>query len=340
MRRRTAVAMATATLAVGACGATGGSDSTGSLDGLRAVVAGVRADSSPSAVMSVGECLVGARLRDNPEGLSAALELYGIGAFETLGDDPAWTDPVDCATPHELEVYGVVALPPNVESEIASYGALVNADTRVYRQVDAEVTRGCALAFDPAAVAARSAPLSVDVVPFWGPDAGISVTWTASPAAAWDEGDHWFACLFEQSRPSTLRLADIASGDFPAASRVCLMGTTFVSCARRHDAERLATVRLDRAVAQGQLAGARAVDDAGQVNLGVEAWSALDGVCQRYLDAVAPHHARGLRGVANTYPELFPDPDGNYSVLCSAQAPFGSGPSSAVATASSVFAGR
>jgi hypothetical protein len=116
------------------------------------------------------------------------------------------------------------------------------------------------------------------------------------------------------------------------------MGTAFVSCARRHDAERLATVRLDRAVAQGQIVGARAVDETGRVNLGDEAWRALDGVCQRYLDAIAPHHPSGLRGVANTYPELYPDADGHYSVLCTAQAPFGSTPSKAVVTTGSVLA--
>ena len=338
MRRRTAVALAAATLAVSACAASGGSDSTGSLDGFGAVVAAARADSSPSRVMAVGECLVGARLRDNPDDLSAAIERYGVGAFESLGDDPDWTDPVDCAKPHELEVYGVVGLPPNVESQITSYRDLANAETRVYRQVDTEVSRGCALAFGPSAVAARSAPLSVDVMPSWAPDAGVSVTWAASPASAWDEGDHVFGCLFEQSRPGALRLSDIASADFPRAARVCLMRTRFVSCERRHDAERIATIRLDRAVAQRQILGARAVDDAGRVNLGIDDWKALDGVCQRYLDVVAPHHPPGLRGVANTYSELYPDADGHFSVLCSAQAPFGSAPSKAIVSVGSVFA--
>jgi hypothetical protein len=307
---------------------------------VSALIAGAAADAPLSSVMSVGECLLGARQRDNPSALSMALQRYGIGAFETLGDDPAWTDPVDCAQPHQLEVYGVVSLPPSVEEQVTSYGDLVNAGTRVYREVVDEVTRGCALAFGPAAVAARSAPLAVDVVPAWTSDAGVSLTWAPSPAVAWDDGDHVFACLFEQARPGALRFADVASTAFPLTGRICLMGAAFVSCGRRHDAERIATIRLDRAVAEAQIAGARAVDEAGRVDLGADAWRALDGVCQHYLDAVAPHHAPGLRGVANTYPEIYPDADGRYTVLCSAQAPFGSAPSTAVVTTGSVFEGQ
>jgi len=332
MGRRTAVALATATtLAVSACGGTIGASDSGA-----ALVAQARAG-SVSTAMSVGECLAGARLRDNPDSLSAAMRMYGIAAFDTLGDDPAWTDPVDCDAPHELEVYGVVGVSPSVESQITSYRDLLDPSARVYRQVDDEVSRGCALAFAPSAIAARSAPLAVDVVPAWAPDAGLSVTWAATPASEWDNGDHSFACLFEQSRPGTLRLADVATAAFPAAARVCLMRTAFVSCARPHDAERIATIRLDGAVAEGQIPGARAVDDAGQVNLGADAWAALDGVCQRYFDAVAPHHEQGLRGVANTYAELYPDADEHYSVLCSAQAAFGSSPSKAVVTAGTLF---
>jgi hypothetical protein len=334
MGRRAAVAFATlTTLAATACGS-----GSGGLDDLSALAAGAGADTSAPATLAVGQCLAGARLRDNPDGLAAALARYGIGAFESLGDDPAWTDPVDCGEPHQLEVYGVVGLPPQVESEVASYADVVNVDSHVYREVSDEVTRGCALSFGPAATAARSAPLAVDVMPAWSANAGVSVTWAPSPAASWDRGEHRFACLFEQARQGTVRLADLASADFPSAARSCLMGTAFVPCGQRHDAERIATVGLDRAVAEGQIVGARAVDEVGRVDLGSDAWQALDGVCQRYLDAVAPHHATGLRGVANTYPELYPDADGRYTVLCSAQAPFGVGPSGAVVTAGSVFA--
>jgi hypothetical protein len=334
MGRRAAVVLATVTtIAATACG----SDS-GSLDGLSALAAGAAVDGAAPSAMSVGQCLVGARLRDNPDALAAALARYGIGAFDALGAESAWTDPVDCDQPHELEVYGVVGLPPQVESEVGSYADLVNVDSHPYREVADEVTRGCALSFGPAATAARSAPLAVDVVPAWSATAGVSVMWAPSPPASWDRGDHSVACLFEQARPGTVRLADLASADFPSAARSCLMGTAFVPCGQRHDAERVATIGLDRAVAEGQIAGARAVDEAGHVDLGADAWHALDGVCERYLDAVAPHHPPGLRGVANTYPELYPDADGRYTVLCSAQAPFGAGPSSAIVTAGSVFA--
>jgi hypothetical protein len=340
MMRRAAVALVTATtLATTACGiAGGGSDSTGSLDGVGALVADAKTAGAAPTATSAGVCLAGARLRDNPDGLSTALSRYGMDAFESLGDDPAWTDPVDCSEPHEIEVYGIVSLPAAIDGAVGSYADLVTPGTRVYRAVEDEVTRGCAVAFDPAAAASRGAPLSIDVIPFWSQDAGVAIAWAPSPAAAWDQGEHTFACLFEQSHPDTVRLADVSTADFPVTGRVCLRGTAFVSCGQRHDAERIATIRLDRAVDQGQVAGARAVDDAGRVDIGVDAWRALDGVCQRYLDAVAPDHDPGLRGVANTYPELYPDPDGHYAVMCSAQAPFGSSPSRAVVTAGSVFA--
>jgi len=264
MGRRAAVALATVTvLATTACGS-----GSGGLDDLSALAARAVADTAAPSAMSAGQCLVGGRLHDDPDALSAALGRYGIGAFESLGDQPAWTDPVDCDQPHELEVYGVVGLPPQVESEVASYADLVNVDSHVYREVADEVARGCALAFGPAATAARSAPLAVDVVPAWSANAGVSVTWAPSPAASWDRGVHTFACLFEQSRPGTVRLADVASADFPTAARSCLLGTAFVPCGRRHDAERIATIGLDRAVAQGQIVGARAVDEAGHVDLG------------------------------------------------------------------------
>jgi hypothetical protein len=340
MVRRAAVALAAATtLATTACGVGGGgSDANGSLDGVGALVAEAKPTGAAPDAMSAGACLAGARVRDNPNALSTALNRYGMDAFDSLGDDPAWTDAVDCSEPHEIEVYGIVALPPALDDAVGSYADLVIPGTRVYREVDNEVTRGCAVAFDPAAAASRGVPLSVDVIPAWSQDAGVALVWAPSPAAAWDQGEHTFACLFEQSRPGTVRLADVSSAAFPAAGRVCLMGTAFVPCGSRHDAERIATIRLDRAVDEGQVAGARAVDEAGRVDIGDDAWRALDGVCQRYLDAVAPDHDAALRGVANTYPELYPDADGHYTALCAAQAPFGSAPANAVVTAGSVFA--
>jgi hypothetical protein len=338
MVRRAVVALAIATtLTATACAnAGGGSDSIGSLDGVGALVAEANADAA--SAMSPGHCLVGARVRDNPDALAVALGRYGMAAFETLGDDPAWTDPVECSEPHQIEVYGVAALPASLDEAIRSYADLVRPGTRVYRAVDAEVSRGCAVAFPPAAAASRGAPLAVDIVPALAPAAGLSIGWAPTPAAAWDQGVHTFACLFEQARPGTVLLDDLSSPAFPASARVCLRRTAIVGCGQRHDAERIATIRLDRAVAQGQVAGARAVDEAGRVDLGPDVWSALDGVCQRYLDAVAPEHAPGLRGVANTYPEVFPDADGKYIVLCTAQAAFGAEPSKAVVTAGSVFA--
>jgi hypothetical protein len=338
MGSRAAVALAAVTAVVtavvSACGPLGGSESSSSLDQLSALAA---TGPGPGA-LTVGECLAGARVRDDPDAFSAQLSQYGLGAFETLGDDPAWTDEVDCATPHQLEVYGVVGLPSSLVSDIGSYADVVTSGSAVYREIDDEVRRGCALSFGPSATAARSAPLAVDVMPAWSASAGISTGWAPAPAASRDSDDRTFVCLFEQAPAGTVRAADAVSADFPAAARSCLMATAFVSCAKPHDAERIATIGLDRAVAQGQVIGGRAVDDAGRVNLGASVWRALDGVCERYLDAAVPRHSSQLRGVANTYPELYPDSDGHYTVLCTAQAAFAAGKSNAVVTRSSVFA--
>jgi hypothetical protein len=335
MRSRAAVVVAAlTTLAATACAP----DSGRGLDDVSAL--GPGADAVAADAIKPGQCFVGARLRDNPSALAAALARPGVGAYDAIGDDPAWTDPVSCARPHQIEVYGVAGLPPQLENAVRSYADLVNPDSKVYRAVDDEVRRGCAAAFPPSASAARSAPLSVDVMPFWPAGAGVETTWAPAPPAVWDAGDHAIACLFEQRRPATTVLADVASASFPSAARSCLRGASFVPCRQRHDEERFAVVGLDRAVAEGQLAGVRAVDDSGRVDLGADAWAALDGVCQRYLDAVAPWHDRALHGVANTYPELYPDADGRYSVLCTAQSPFGSSPADVVVTTGSLFERR
>jgi hypothetical protein len=339
MGRAAAVALATlSTLLATACaGGPDGSKSTGSLDALSAL-AGTQQDGSPaSTVTSVSVCLAGARQRDNPDALSTAMERYGVASFETFGAHPAWTDPVECGEPHEIEVYGLVSLPEAVDSEIRSYASIVDPGTRTFRDVDAAVDHACAPSFGPAGAAMKTSGLDVDVQPAWAADVAASLTWAPMPPSAWDAGDRTFACLFEQAEPGTVRLSDVASGAFPSAGRICLMQTAFVPCGHRHDAERIAILTVNRAVERGQIVGAAAVDDSGQLNLGTQTWTSLDRVCERYLDAAAPRHPSGLRGVANTYPELYPGADETFTVLCSAQAPFGSAPSRAVVTKVSVF---
>jgi hypothetical protein len=336
MRRGAAALLAaTTTLAITGCAPGSG----GTLDDASALAAGISPDASAADSIKTGQCFAGARLRDNPTALSTTLSREGMGAFTALGDQPTWTDPVECDQPHQIEVYGVVGLPPRVDASITSYADVLDPESAVYHAVDDEVVRGCALTLAPSTTATRSAPMAVDVTPFWAAGSGIATSWSAMPSAAWDGGDHAFACLFELDRPGTARLADSSTSDFPADARSCLMGSSFVACGQRHDEERIASVGLDWAVAQGQVAGARAVDDAGRVNLGAAAWATLDGVCQRYLDAVAPHHDAKLRGVANTYPELYPDAAGHYTVLCSARSAFGSVPVDTIITVGSVFAG-
>jgi hypothetical protein len=326
MTRGAAVAAVTlTTLLTSACSDGIGVDATSAaFEDVRAVAAeGVENGAETSSVTSVGACLAGARQGDDSDALAEAVSRYGVAAFDTFGSFPSWTDRVDCAQPHEIEVYAIVTLPDAVERDIVSYASLVDPKTHIYRTVDEQVAHACADRYPPAAAAAGASPLRLDVVPVWTSEVDASFAWAPAPPSAWSAGDHTFACLFVLGEPGTTQLADVASAAFPDDGRICLMRTEFVACGRRHDAERIATVIVDRAVHRGQLRGAAAVDDAGRVNLGLAAWRTLDTVCQAYLDAAAPHHAAALHGVADTYPELYPDPDGRYVAICAAQAPFG-----------------
>ena len=59
------------------------------------------------------------------------------------------------------------------------------------------------------------------------------------------------------------------------------------------------------------------------VDLGASEWTMLDDVCQRYLNAVAPNAPDGIFGVADTYPELYPNEFGSFNIMCLARSPFG-----------------
>jgi hypothetical protein len=325
MGRRIGVLAAAAVLAAGACSSAPSTMST---------VPIALESSAPFA--AAGTCLAGARFGDAGSDLADAVETYGLAAYEALADAPAWTDQIDCFEPHSFEIYGVVSLPTRLDNEISTYTDLLSPTGSEAEAIHAAVQRECGALIEPRTPVNRAVKLDVDAYPLLRADLG---TFTAEPAPpkAWAAGDRTFGCLFEQPAPGTLMVADLMSPDLPLAQRTCLDGTDFVTCSKPHDVERIATLAVDRAVEAKQLAGLRAVDDSGTVDLGMEEWAALDRVCQGFLTAISERPSRGLRGVADTYPELYPDDQGHYSVLCTAQSRFGTSPGDRVVSSTSVY---
>lgn len=157
------------------------------------------------------------------------------------------------------------------------------------------------------------------------------------PPTAWAKGDRSFACLFEQDPAETTEWSDVVTADFPLDDRACIATTTYVPCDSPHEVERIATLVVNGAVESGQLRGHRALDAAGNLNLRRKQWAELDVVCQGYLDVVSHNPADGLTGVADTFPELYPDELGDYVIYCLAQSPFDTSPDDVVRSSGSVY---
>jgi hypothetical protein len=337
MGRRAGVLAALAVFAASACSGAPGLSSASSLDDVGdADPDSGAAGQADSDVAVTGTCLSGERLADTRADLAEYINVYGLAAYQIMADDPIWTDTVDCLEPHVLEVYGAVTLPDDLAEQVSSYADLLEEDTPLANEIRDSVTRDCAMQLDGVSSVAESAPIDLDVVPLTTPAVG-HFTWNPVPEESWADGDHSIGCLFEQPTPGTARVQDLVTAAVPQEQRICLDGTTFVSCDRAHDVERIATLLVDRAVAAHELAGVRAVDESGLVTLGEGQWDALDAVCQRYLATISAHPWPGIRGVADTYPELYPDDLGRYTVLCTARSAFGTATRDMIVTTRSVY---
>jgi hypothetical protein len=325
MGRRMGVLAGLAIFAASACSGAPATTSTGSL-----------ALESASRLIEADTCLGGARFSDSESSLADAVATYGLAAYEALADDPSWTDVVDCSEPHTFEVYGVVSLPAELDDRISSYSDLLTPSSGLAGAIHEALSRECAAAINPTVSVPTPRRLDVDTYPLTPADIGAFTT-EPSPPTAWVAGDRTFGCLFEQPTPATVMVDDLTSPAFPLDERTCLEGTRFVTCTKPHDVERIATLVVDRAVDAKELAGLRAVDEFGSVDLGDEQWAALDTVCQDYLAAISDEPTSGLRGVADTYPELYPDDEGQYSILCTAQSRFGTSSDDKVVSSTSVY---
>jgi hypothetical protein len=337
MGRRAGVLASLTVLAASACSSAPGLSSTTSLDDVGDVSPASEGASGSAAHAAVtGTCLSGERLADSPDDMADAVSRFGLAAYQEMADDPIWTDTVDCSEPHTLEVYGAVMLPAGVAEVVMSYTDLLARAGGAARAIENAVDQACALAIPVASSISSKAPIDVDVIPLTNPAVG-RFTWSPPPSDDWEAGDETIGCLFEQPQPGTTTVADLVSGILPVEQRICLDGTSFVPCNVLHDVERIAALRVDRAVAAHRLPGTRAVDDTGMVDLGDEHWSSLDTVCQNYLTAISGSAVSRLRGVTDTYPELYPDEAGHYTVLCTARSPFGTPSRAMTITKSTVY---
>lgn len=340
MGGRAALLAAVGLLAVAGCGGSGddGAKTTALADLAEVAQSADSADGAGDTV-EAGDCLGPGTLGDTPTDLATQIDAFGLVAYTAMADDPLWANQVDCSQPHAFEVYDVVTLPADLDEQVVSYADLLADHGPLAKAVRTAVGHGCATALGPSAAVMDASPLQADVMPVLNSAGALQLASNPLPPASWAGGDHGFACLLEQDPPGTVMAADIATGALPYADRVCLDGTAFTGCDQPHDAERIAVLSVDTAVATGALRGRQAVDADGRVNLGDDEWALLDEVCDRYLREVTVTPAPGLVGVANTYPESYPDTNGRYWVLCSAQAPFGADPADVVTTSTSVFDG-
>jgi hypothetical protein len=289
--------------------------------------------------VDVGSCLDGARFGDE-----AAAELQRErnlpkGAVTQLADDPLWTDTTSCLEPHQIEVYASVHLPNDLDSAITSYADLLDVTTPLYRAVRDNVVRQCARQIPLIASVAADTRLDLDVLPMIASEKVGRRAWDPVPIDVWEAGERDFVCTYQQPSPSRTMYEAILTGSYPDQGRSCLAGELFVACDERHDTERVALFIVDRSIDHGQLPGEAAVTSAGMVDLGAAEWTMLDDACQRYLNAIAPNAPAGIYGVADTYPELYPNEFGSFNVMCLARSPFGTDPDDMVTASSSVYEG-
>ena len=227
--------------------------------------ASTSAAAKPVTALAKGTCWGAEQL---PEALGAKrfaawVEKYA-GGDEAKGasmrDDAAFSDRVDCAEPHALELYNIVGLDPRLEAQVKSYTDLLDPSTPLYRKVRDQVYNRCLAPSVYGAAQRRAGGLPVQLGPSLSAKGGLHVAWDPFPAHLWAKGQHRFVCTFEQDEPGTLMFADLPTRTTPIAARVCVnTPRTYVSCRSPHQAEDIAEMTLDTAIEQGQITGRAAV---------------------------------------------------------------------------------
>ncbi len=285
----------------------------------------------PVKSLDKGTCWSPEKLVDalGAKGFAAWVKKYagGDGASgDSLRDDAAFAEKIDCSEPHALELYNVVELSPRLSGQVKEYADLLDQKSALYRSVRDEVNDRC-MAGSPYGVAQRKAGrLPVQLGPSLNVNGGLHVAWDPFPADLWAKGQHKFVCTFEQDEPGTLMFADVTTSKLPIAARVCLNTPgKYVPCSGKHQAEDFAEMMLNTAIERGDINGKKAIRTGAQgryVALADAEYAKLDKVCQTLLGSVSK-----VKGgvTARAYPgsvSQWPTPSGAYVASCFALKPF------------------
>ena len=239
------------------------------------------------------------------------------GLGDSMSNDAAFVDEVDCAEPHALEVYNLVEVAPALERQVKQYADLLDQDSALFRRIRDQVNDRC-VAGTPYAEAMGKLP--VQLGPSLNPRSGLHLAWDPVPANRWEDGEHQFVCTFEQDRPGTLRFADLTTRKVPVAARVCLnVPGRFVPCARPHQAEDIGHLVLNTAIERKQIDARRALrkgPDGPEVAFTDEEYARLDKVCQGLLTRVSRVPEGVTAKVFPGSPEQWPTKDGAYVASC------------------------
>jgi hypothetical protein len=285
---------------------------------------------APEKALTKGSCWDDAQLPDalGSEEFDAWVDKYAGGDQElgdAMRDDAAFTKRIDCDEPHALELYNVVEVSPALTAEVEDYADLLDQDSALYRKIRDQVNDRCYAASAYGKAQRRAGGLPVQLGPALNFRSGLHVAWDPFPADLWTKGETKFVCTFEQDRPGTLRFADLTTRKVPIKARVCLnTPRTYVSCRGKHNAEDIAEMILNTAIARGEISGRKAVrkgPDGRYVALNDAQYAKLDRICQTFLSSVS----RPPEGIeARAYPgavSQWPTKSGVYVASCFALEP-------------------
>ena len=239
---------------------------------------------------------------------------------DAMRDDAAFNKKIECTEPHSLELYNVVALPPKLTAQVKEYADLLDQGSPLYRQVEAQVNDRCLAGSAYGRAQRKAGGLPVQLAPAIDVDSGFNDAWDPFPADLWEKGQKKFVCTFEQEQPGTLSFADFTTRKTPVQARVCVnTPRKYVPCSGKHNAEQIAGMTLNTAIAQGEINARKAVrngENGKYVAPSDAEYAKLDKVCQTFLASVSTRKG-GVVGKA--YPgsiEQWPTESGDYVASC------------------------
>ncbi len=290
--------------------------------------------SNKPATIEVGNCFKGDRVGDRAPELAKKIGTKSVTAIE---DDPTWADPVDCAKPHRISVYGLVGLPPELDQEVSSYAKLLRIDSDLYAQVRNSVNRSCSLALPGVRKALKKTDLRLQITPAVNAKVG-ELTFNPVPFANWEAGQRQFVCIMNLHQADTLTLTDFLTSSGQASNlHLCYNPNSQpVDCGEPHTMESAAIIVANQAVADGQLPDKTGFVN-GTLNVSADIWDSLDRVCTTFIRANS-NLPRGLTGVTSLYDSQWPiQGTEDYAFYCDATSPYGTPPRKMTRSTGSVF---